>query len=830
MANVINPTTGTSNLSESFNPALMLEDGLSFHRAGDYVKAIQCYRDILLLYPHYADALHLLGEASFRQGLFEQSLNYLNHAIAITPHCFYLNTRSMVLLELGKLMEAEQDLRRAVKIDVNYLEAYINLSNVCRNKRDFKNAKKFNDIALKISPESAAVWNTIGATQMEADELEEAVQAFQKALALDPNALVAKKNIAMIYVAQKKWQEALPLLQNTVVLRDFEVLTTLSRAYIVLGQSEQAIDPFKEAMQLGDAEKRKSFFTNTESLEQLLAVCDALSVYRSNYSDAAALYQIAIEALPEHPTLINNLAVMQFNQAIYPKAVENLQKLLLIEPNNVLARANLGANLSIQGFAEEAIIEFEKVLTYDPNHAPSLGLLLSEKNKVCSWQGIVELRQKMSDVLDSPDNTQSVNSFTLLSNYDNPQQFLNWTRINSKENFANLGVKSLPASGLGRKHDRIRVGYYSVDFRNHPVAHLTAPLFELHDKSKFEVWIYSYGEDDDHPVRQRIQNSVEHFVDLAGCSLQGMVERIRGDEIDILVDLSGNTRGAKMQLMGHRPAPVQVHWLGFIGTMGSTHYDYTIVDHFVAPEGADQYYDEKLVRMPDCFQINDTSRPPVPMVLTREQCHLPENGFVFADFNQSYKLQPEIFNAWVSIIKAVPSSALWLTEGHSAYIRNIKETWIKAGLAEDRLIFAPRVGVNEYLSQYQLVDLFLDAFPYTSGTTASDCLWAGCPLLTLVGKTMVARMGGSNVKAAGLPELITYSKEEYIERAIYYAEHPVELAQLRKRLENNRLNLPLFDTPKFVKHLEHALVAMHLAANSNSQPYPISVQYEEITL
>jgi protein O-GlcNAc transferase len=811
MTNVANSASSSGLNSPSnpaSNPALMLEDGLNFHRAGDYGSAMQVYQTILSLNPNHADALHLMGEASYRLGRQEQALAYLNHAIASAPHHIYLNTRGMVFLEQGHVMQAEQDLKRVIKIAPNYLEAYINLSNVYRKKRDFKNAKKFSSFALTLNPTSAAVWNTVGATHMEALELDAAIEAFNKALALEPKALAATKNIAMIYVAQKKWQEALPLLVSAAGLHDFEVFTTLSRAHMVLGQAEQAIEPFKEAMQLGSLENRKAFYTTSESVEQLLAVCNALSAYRSNYSDAAVLYQQAIEALPEHPTLINNLAVMQFNQAIYPKAVENLQKLLLLEPGNVLARANLGANLSIQGLADEAIVEFEKVLEYDPNHAPSLGLLISEKNKISNWKDLPALRAKMAEILDAPGNVQSVNSFTLLSNYDEPTQFLNWTRVNALENFANLGIKNAPASGVGREHARIRVGYYSVDFRNHPVAHLTAPLFELHDKSKFEVWIYSYGEDDGHPVRQRIKNSVEHFVDLAGCTLQGMVERIRGDEIDILIDLSGNTRGAKMQLMGHRPAPVQVHWLGFIGSMGSTHYDYTIVDHFVAPAGADQYYDEKLLRMPDCFQINDTSRQPTPIVLTREQCHLPSEGFIFADFNQSFKLQPEIFNTWVTIIKAVPGSVLWLSEGHPAYIRNIKETWAKAGLAAERLIFAPRVGVNEYLSQYQLVDLFLDAFPYTSGTTASDCLWAGCPLLTLVGKTMVARMGGSNVKAAGLPELITYSPEEYIKRAVYYAEHPAELALLRKRLADNRLQLPLFDTPKFVKHLETAFETM----------------------
>ena len=824
MANVIISATKTSNLSMPFNPALMLEDGLVFHRMGDYAKAIQHYRDILVQDPLYADAWHLLGEASYRLGQFKQSLECINQAIAISPHHFYLNTRSMVFLDMGKLMEAEQDLRRVIKVDPHYLEAYINLSNVCRKKRDFKNAKKFNAIALQMHPESAVVWNTIGATHMEAGELDVAIEAFNKALDYAPDTLIATKNIAMIYVALNKWSDALPLLQSTVALRDFEVLTTLSRAHIVLGQPEQAIDPFKEAMQLGDIEKRKSFFTTTESLEQLLAVCDALSVYRSNYRDAADLYQHAIEAQPEHTTLINNLAVMQFNQALYDKAIENLRRLLVLEPNNVMARGNLGANLSIQGFSEEAIIEYSTILDHDANHAAAIGLLLMEKNKICSWDNLEQLRKRMADLLDRPDSKQSVDSFTLLVNYDDPEKLLRWSRVNANEIFRNLGVKNPPASGLGRQRDRIRVGYFSVDFRNHPVAHLTAPLFELHDKSKFEVWVYSYGKDDGHPVRQRIQNSAEHFVDLFGCSLQGMVERIRADEIDILIDLSGNTASSKIQVMGHRPAPVQVHWLGFVGSMGSKYYDYTIVDGFVAPEGEDKHYDEKLVRMPHCFQINDTTRPLTLKKLTRAACGLPESSFIFADFSQSFKIQPDMFEAWTQIIKAVPKSILWLTNGHSAYVKNIRLAWKAAGLEDWRLIFAPRSDVAEYLAQYQLVDLFLDVFPYTSGTTASDALWSGCPVLALVGHSMVARMAGSLVNAAELPELITYSIDEYIDRAIYYAQHEDELAALRKRLIDNKLKLPLFNTSQFVKALESAFEQMAAKSWAGLELTAISIQ------
>ncbi len=789
-------------------PERLLEHGLTYHREGNYNYAIKVYQELLALVPAHADALHLIGEALYRQGKFSDALSYLNRAIAKAPHHFYLNTRGMVLLESGHVMQAEQDLRRAIKAVPDYLEAHINLSNACRQKKDFKHAKRFAELAVKLNPQSAAAWNAVGAADMESARLEAALQAFDRALEIAPNTLVIVKNKAKIFVVQKKWQDALPLLEKAADLQDFEVYTMLSRAYSVLGQTDSAIDPFQSAMRVSTPDVRKAYFSTPEGVEQLIAMGDALGVYRSNFSAAADLYQLAIESLPEHTTLINNLAVTQFNQAVFDKAAENLRKLLLLDPTNAQARTNLGVSLIMQDHSEEAIAQFKLALEHDPQFLAAAGWMIGEKNRICSWDGILELRQKVAGLLDRPGSKQSVNSFILLSNYDDPAKFLEWSRINSRENFANLGIQSPPSIGVGRKHDRIRVGYFSVDFRNHPVAHLTAPLYGMHDRSKFEVWVYSYGPDDKHPVRQRIQEGAEHFVNLEGHSTQSMVERIRNDDIDILVDLSGNTRGSKIQVLGHRPAPVQVHWLGFIGSMGSPYYDYTIVDSFVAPEGSDVYYDEKLVRMPDCFQINDTARPKALMPLTRSQCGLPEDAFVFADFNQSFKIQPEIFAAWVRILKAVPNSVLWLADGHHSYLKNIRSEWIKAGLEDSRLVIAPRVSVDQYLAQYQLVDLFLDVFPYTSGTTASDALWAGCPLLALVGKTMVARMAGSLVKAAGLPELLTYSVDEYVERAVHYAMRPEELAALRQRLTAQRFKVPLFDTCKFVQHLEHAYEQM----------------------
>jgi predicted O-linked N-acetylglucosamine transferase (SPINDLY family) len=804
-------------MTSIFNSADILERGLVLHRAGKVQDAFNTYKEILTIEPTHADALHLSGEALYRVGQYKDALQFINLAIAQTPHHFYLNTRAMVFLEMGHLAESEQDLRRAIKLVPNYLEAFINLSNVSRKQKEFKRAKTYAEKALEIDSNSAAAYGAIGSLQMETLELEEALVTFNQVLAMVPDSFVTTKNIVKILVHQKKWPVALPLLQKVSTYPDFETQTMLSKALLVLGQKEQAIEPFQTAMRLASAELRNEYFGTQEGLEQLIAIGDALGVYKSDFSGAAELYQIAIQSLPEHTTIINNLAVAQFNQSAFDQAIVNLQKLLAIEPNNAQARTNLAVSLIMRDRSDEAIEELKVTLKYSPDFLAAAGWMIGEKNRICSWEDLPQLRQTVANLLDRPNNTQSVNSFILLSNYDDPEKFLNWSRINSKENFANLGVKTLPATAIGRKHDRIRVGYFSVDFRNHPVAHLTAPLYGLHDRSDFEVWVYSYGPDDNHPVRKRIQNSVEHFVNLEGCSLQGMVERIRSDEIDILVDLSGNTRGSKIQVLGHRPSPVQVHWLGFIGSMGSKYYDYTIVDSFVAPNGADAYYDEKLVRMPDCFQINDTARPLQIQHKSRADFRLPDDAFVFADFNQSFKIQPEIFDAWVKIVKAVPNSILWLADGHASYLKNIRAEWAKTGIDMARLIIAPRVNVEEYLSQYQQVDLFLDVFPYTSGTTASDALWAGCPLLALVGKTMVSRMAGSLVKAAGLPELLTYSVDEYVEKAIYLATHQDELRDLRTRLNAQRLKMPLFNTKKFVRHLEQAYKQMAFQASQGTE-------------
>jgi predicted O-linked N-acetylglucosamine transferase (SPINDLY family) len=350
-------------------------------------------------------------------------------------------------------------------------------------------------------------------------------------------------------------------------------------------------------------------------------------------------------------------------------------------------------------------------------------------------------------------------------------------------------------------HARLRVGYLSSDFNEHPVALLAAELFERHHRGRFELFAYSHGIDDGGPTRQRLLRAFDHFIDLRTLSDEAAARRIHEDGIDILVDLNGFTFGARPAILAHRPAPVQAGWLGYIGTNGADFIDYVIADRFALPAEQQPDYAERIVHLPHCYLPIDTTRE-IAATPTREACGLPEAGLVFCCFNNNYKLAPAMFAAWMRILARVPGSVLWLLGPSPAVIANLRREAADRGIAPDRLVFARTVPLPDYLARFRAADLFLDTLPCGACTTGSDALWAGLPLLTCVGATFAGRHAGSLLRAAGLPELVTHSLAEYEALAVRLATEPGVLAGLRQRLERNRATAPLFDTTVFARDLE----------------------------
>jgi predicted O-linked N-acetylglucosamine transferase (SPINDLY family) len=369
-----------------------------------------------------------------------------------------------------------------------------------------------------------------------------------------------------------------------------------------------------------------------------------------------------------------------------------------------------------------------------------------------------------------------------------------------------------------------KIGYISNDFRDHPVGRLVVELFARHDRSKCEVFAYSMGKDDDSPVRRRIRESSDHFIDIHPLSNVEAAKRIHQDAIEILVDLSGPALGSRMEVMAGRPAPVQVSFIGCPGSMGADWIDYIIADPYLVPFDRQPWFSEKIVHLPDCYQPSDPTRIRVPLQVTRADCGLGEDAFVYCSFNNTLKITPEMFDTWMRILRRVEGSVLWLYCKSPETIKNLLQRAELRGVSANRIVFASFAAMDVYLSRFSLADLFLDSFPYNAGATCNDALWAGLPVLTCAGDTYVSRMAGSLLTTLELPELITHSLGDYEAQAIKLATRQVELKSIRQRLIEQRERSPLFDMDGFVRNLEKAYLQMQRSWRRGEKPAPFAVQ------
>jgi predicted O-linked N-acetylglucosamine transferase (SPINDLY family) len=366
----------------------------------------------------------------------------------------------------------------------------------------------------------------------------------------------------------------------------------------------------------------------------------------------------------------------------------------------------------------------------------------------------------------------------------------------------------LPRLDAGRGDGRIRLGYFSSDFREHATAYLMAELIERHDRAKFEVIGFSLGHPQKDAMRARLEKSFDRFFDASALSNKDVALLARELEIDIAVDLKGFTQDNRTDIFALGAAPIQVSYLGFPGTMGTDYIDYLIADATLISEQQRQHYAEKIAYLPDTYQVNDSKRGISDISFTKSECGLPEDGFVFCAFSNSYKITPDMFDIWMRLLTRVPGSVLWLMGGATSATSSLRTEARARGVAPDRLVFAKRMELAQHLARQRLAGLFLDTLPYNAHTTASDALWAGLPVLTCLGETFAGRVAASLLRAVGLPELVTFSLDDYERLALELATQPEKLQALRDKLAANRLTEPLFDTARFARNIEAAYAEM----------------------
>ena len=532
--------------------------------------------------------------------------------------------------------------------------------------------------------------------------------------------------------------------------------------------------------------------------------------------EAVGCFESYLKTHPQSAEAWHNLGVTFSQMRRYNDAVPAFDRALAICPESAQTWSNRGNALVEQRRFDEAVRDFDRALAIDPQIPNVRGYRLLAKLWCCDWDGLEEEKRTIAQGLRAGERV--IQPFGNLMISGDPAEQLQCARIWTQG-------RTPVALWRGERyaHDKIRVAYLSGDFRTHPVAILMAGVLEHHDASLFETVAVSFGPGDRSDLRNRIASSVGRFIDVRGKTDFETAGLLRELEIDIAVDLMGLTGECRSGILAHRAAPVQVNYVGFPGTMAMPEMDYLLADETVIPKDEQRHYTEKIVYLPHSYLPADSKRR-VGKSLKRAEAGLPEKGFVFAAFNNSYKIAPAVFGVWMRLLSAIDGSVIWLSQANPAAERNLRQEAAKYGVDPDRLVFAPFLNsIDDHLARVALADLFLDTLPCNAHTTASDALWVGLPVLTARGSTFAGRVAASLLHAVGLDALITPSLADYEALALRLARNPHELASLRARLQDNRESFPLFDTARFARHLEAAYRGMWERCRKGSAPESFAV-------
>jgi len=753
--------------------------GLEHLKADRTALALEALQAALRESPDNHEVSNGLGNVHKAMGNIEQALDCYKRALQIAPeHLPSLYNLGLALRDLDRLDESEQYFRRAHRIAPADTEVLSNIGAVlCRKSNFAEGAEMFRD-ALRLAPGDFRLWLLLGsACRQIARGLEEAVRCLRRCIELEPECVDGYFELGMAYRAG--------------------------------GDAQRAAEAFGRALEL------------QPELPDALIEMGGILTEQGKPEEAAGCYEAAIRLRPESVPIYNLLGCVYSRMGRLDEAVDCLRTAIALQPDYADAHHNLGNAWRMHGARGEALQCFEEAYRLRPGDPVIQEAMLCEKQELCDWRGLEELVASRRRNLAGRD-ARAVNPFGMLSIPSARAEQLRCARAYSAELVRPIARDNPQFSFDRGARDRLRIGYLSANFHKHAIAYLVAELFELHNRDRFEIRAYSYGPDDGSPMRARLKCAFDSFTEVSALSHAEAARAIHADGTDILVDLTGHTENARLEIAALRPAPVQVHLIGYPGTLGADFIDYLIADRFVVPAEHAGDYHERLVRLPGSYLINDRQRP-IAATPQRVELGLPEDGFVFCCFNHAYKIMPTVFSAWMRILRGTPGSVLWLFESNQWAMRNLRRMSAEHGVEPSRLIFAPTLPHAEHLGRLRAADIFLDTFPYNAHTTARDALWAGLPLLTCAGDTFASRVAGSLLTAVGLPELITTTLEEYEALGLGLARSPDRLLDLRGRLARNRETAPLFDTPTYVRNLESAYEAMWRNYISGSGPSAIEL-------
>jgi protein O-GlcNAc transferase len=824
--------------------AAKMNAALALHKSGQLDQADALYREVLQSQPRHFEALQLLGTSAAQQMNYATALSLFDQALQINPdHADLLNNRGyalrelarpqealesydrvlrmqpdfanahnnrgLVLVDLKRTQEALESYDRALQILPHHAKALCNRGNALRELQRPDEALQSYDCALQINPDYAEALNNRGNLLLELGRLEAALQNYDRALQINPGYAEAINNRGLALRALHRTEESLKCFNQALNLQpdNAQVLNNRGIALYDLKRPEEAIASYDLALNL-DPELAQAHLNRGNAL------CDL-----HRFEEAMVSYAQALRINPESADALNNCGTALKDLGRAAEALASFERALKINPELVEALINQANAYVDYKRPDLALACFNRALALRPDHDFLFGTCLHTRMKICDWQDY----QHQCDLL--------ANQLALGSRSSPPFPTLAITnslalQLKAAQTWVQAKYppfSTLPAISKRKRCSKVRIGYFSADLHNHATAHLMAELFERHDKSKFVITAFSFGPQTHDCMAQRLAHAFDSFLDVRTMSDQAVAVLARKLEIDIAIDLKGFTQDCRPGIFALRAAPIQVNYLGYPGTLGSHYIDYLIADSVLIPKTHQPYYAEKVVYLPDSYQVNDSTRPISDKQFSRLELGLPESGFVFCCFNSSYKITPDTFDGWMRILRQVQGSVLWLYEDNPGAADNLRKEARHRGVSDARLVFARRMDLPEHLARHRQADLFLDTLPYGAHTTASDALWAGLPVLSCLGDTFAGRVAASLLTAIDLPELVASTPQAYEALAIELATNCERLKQLKHRLIHNRLRTPLFDTGRFTRHLEAAYTAIHERYLADLAPAPIEI-------
>ena len=664
------------------------------------------------------------------------------------------------------------------------------------------------DAALKITPGYVPALSGRGIVLKGLGQPEEALNCFEAALAINPTDANIYFNIGLTLLDVNQREGALKNFDFALAIKSDFAEASNSRGVVLgsLNRLEESIACFDAALAI-----KPEFVAAYNNRGIAYYKLNKFSKSLNDYDDAIALNSGYANAYCNRGNVLGSMGR-------FSEAMESYGRAIALKVDYADAYSNRGNLLENSRLLDEAFLDYSKAIALSPSSEYLYGHWLSTKLQLCDWSDYDDEVARLAVRI----NRGEKSSAPFLPLFASNSRELQKTAAETYAESYYPADFSIQKMSKFQRHDRIRLGYFSADFRMHAVSILTAELFEIQDRDKFELIAFSFGPKVDDEMAFRVRDAFDNFIDVRQHSDREVAMLARSLEIDIAIDLGGFTSDCRAGIFALRAAPIQVSYLGYLGTMGAGYIDYLIADSTIIPKSHRCDYAEKVVYLPS-YQVNDTKRSVSENELTRSELGLPDAGFVFCCFNNNYKITPNTFDCWMRILKKVDQSVLWLLGDIKSVVANLKAEAARRGVDPRRLVFGARLPASEYLARYRHADLFLDTSPYNAGTTASDALWVGLPVITLIGETFAGRVAASLLNAIELPELICNTENEYERLAVALATQSDKLASIKNKLDDNRLKTRLFDTKRFCSNIESAFLQMYERYQSGLVPQDLFV-------